>query len=232
MIFKKNIDVINKFQCLENKVDDLLNRFEILSFSQENTRCCDCEKREKAIYKDLTEYLDSKFTSFENDIIHKLEESKNSDLKSVPHLTHEDIKSLIDNHKTSLTQELENICSVSDKNLRLDLNSLLLGMKSDIIIEIKKYYQIQETNIREVGESQKNKILEVGESQAQQVFKLSDKQNVMMSKIDAFSYDNEMIKHQLLLEEEIRTYYDEITSLKNTIDKTLKDIDQVINQHS
>lgn len=217
MLFK-NVELINKLQTFENKLDVIINNFNVISFNQENTRCCDCETRERNIYNDLTDYIESKFKTFENDIVGKLDELKHDESKSeTPEVTQEDVKRLIDEHKKSLTEELRNICTVSDKNLRQDLNSCILGIKSDIVTEIKKYYEIQSGNSRQAYDSYTSHIIEV-----------SSKQNVIDSKIDSFYYDNEIIKHQLLLEEEIRKYYDEITSLKLTIDTTMKDIDELI----
>ena len=219
MLFHKNVDLINKFQSLENKIDVIMNEFKVLSFNQENIRCCDCEKREADIFRDLTAYIESKFNSFENDIVEKLDILTNLEQTKPSQVTQEDVKQLIDNHRNSLTEELKNICTVSDKNLRQDLNSFILGIKYDIISEIKKYYEIQSTRSQELNNIQTNQIVSI-----------SDKQNIIENKIDTFCYDNEMIKHQLLLEEEIRKYYDEITSLKSHINTSISEVDKIISE--
>lgn len=50
----------------------------------------------------------------------------------------------------------------------------------------------------------------------------------LSSKIDSVFYENEVIKHQLLLEDEIRKYEDEISNLKTQVKHILDDINQIL----
>ena len=55
-----------------------------------------------------------------------------------------------------------------------------------------------------------------------------EKINEIYNKIDMLYYENETIKHQLLLEEDIRKYECEINTLANIINKTIVDIDKIL----
>jgi hypothetical protein len=55
-----------------------------------------------------------------------------------------------------------------------------------------------------------------------------EKINEIYNKIDMLYYENETIKHQLLLEEDIRKYECEINTLANIINKTILDIDKIL----
>lgn len=48
------------------------------------------------------------------------------------------------------------------------------------------------------------------------------------AKIDALFYDNEVIKHQLMLEEEIRKYGQEIERLSSFVQRAIQDIDAAL----
>lgn len=49
------------------------------------------------------------------------------------------------------------------------------------------------------------------------------------TKLNSLFYENEIIKHQLLIEDELRKYSDEISSLKTEIKNVLDDINSIVN---
>lgn len=64
------------------------------------------------------------------------------------------------------------------------------------------------------------------------IMDFDEKLNEIYSKIDLLYYENETIKHQFLLEEDIRKYECEINSLSNIINKTIQEIEKIMVIHN
>lgn len=112
---------------------------------------------------------------------------------------------------------------IIELNNKIDINAEKLNTKIDDTINKlnnKIDYTYENKNIEEyiideackkINEKNKNEIKE-------NITAINDKLNILF-------FDNEIIKHQLLLEDEIRKYGDEINNLSLIINNTIKTID-------
>ena len=170
------------------------------------------EQLNKQLNEQSNEQLNEKINRILNN---QIEQSLKTDdkLKSITSIiensTNKNNKEL-KNNILETKQELLQTWKTSDLSLRTDLQTFLLGLQKDIIHNI-----CSQTNLAiEQTKELKSSILLINEQ------------------VNKFYYDNELIKHQLLLEQDIRNYNDEIESikltannLKNTIDDILKNYD-------
>lgn len=92
-----NIDIINKINYLENKIDMLLSSIDeqkILSIKNK----CHCKESEIIVYNEIKCYINDKFTELENDLCTKVNFlEKNID----------EIKSLFNNYKNDVINNME-----------------------------------------------------------------------------------------------------------------------------
>jgi hypothetical protein len=224
-MFRKKIDteVLNLFNTIENKIDTINSNFNCVTLLD---GCCNCKERDIKINEMLITFLESKFSELyvksnttesntnttENNV--KLEDLVNSiliDVKTELENTKVDNKSsfeLLKESITNLTNEIKELKQTpsSDKLLRSDLNTFLVAIKDDIKTDMKQNIQFVNNNIDLV----KNTL------------------DILINKTDAIFYDNEIIKHQFSIEENIRIYSDTIDSLKISIEKSINDIDQIL----
>jgi hypothetical protein len=211
-MFRKKIDteVINLFNTIENKIDTINSNFNCVTLLD---GCCNCKERDIKINEMLITFLESKFSElYTTDV--KLEDLVNSiliDIKTELENTKVDNKSsfeLLKESITNLTNEIQELKQTpnSDKLLRSDLNTFLVAIKDDIKTDMKQNIQFVNHNI----DLLKNTL------------------DILINKTDAIFYDNEIIKHQFSIEENIRIYSDTIDSLKLSIEKSINDIDQIL----
>lgn len=220
MLFKKQHDLVNKLNHMEyvfndrlndiqSKLDDTLSN-KLNNFETKINEILNIKINEKADTKD-TKYT-TNIEEFSN-TLNILNNKMNNIEHNIEHIqreqiikTEENLKKYIDETKDELLEKWK----TTDLSLRTDLQTFLLGLQKDIIHNI-----CSQTNLAiEQTKELKSSILLVGEQ------------------VNKFYYDNELVKHQLLLEQEIRNYNDEIESikftannLKNTIDDILKNYD-------
>ena len=261
--FKKNtllLDLMNKFNSMENKIDTLQSKLETVTFLD---GCCNCSERETKIYNDLQGFLQVKFENMKNDILTSIPKDNNENLLDT-------IKQIItdtyDKNRQELTSLLTDICKKSNN----DNNEVLLTEKqlqnhitTLYTSIIKSYSQFDErirtkidnlnttvntndislrNNLQEILISIKNDIIaninhndnhnhtQHPPSNLDDFIKnITEQISTINNNVDGFYFENETIKHQFLLEEEIRGYNDEIDqmkiligNLKSTIDITLK----------
>jgi hypothetical protein len=245
----KEIDLLNKFNLVENKIDILNSKFESITFMD---GCCECKKRESQIYESLVDFFEKKFTNFESNILnlfkHNLtctgsDSSDSSDSKDEVPLNND----FWETFKTSILEELKLMCKISneskidiltnlkehddrlvqlnnnqiklvndiDQKLRGDLHTFMFGIKSEIISDVKQ--NLQNLNIDKKSSDTLNSINELNN-----ILKNID------NKVDGFFFENELIKNQLSLEEEIRKYNDDIESLKVRVENIVLEIDSVL----
>jgi len=287
-IFKRktnDLDLINKFNSIENKIDTLNLKFESITLLD---GCCECKKRENNLYETLVVFFENKFLKLQpdesdkiTDTLDKLKDNILNELKNVckndreidrdnrleikeflldnisPNLkliidlletntdnfsklskkientteeTHSKLSKKIENtteetHSKlsklleNTTEETHNIFSnlfeqksnqeiALNNKLRNDLNSFLIGIQSNIISQVKNNNQ---ESINSIGLST--------------LIESIDKIN---TKVDSFFYENEIIKHQLSLEEQYRKYNDEIEGLKITIVNSTNIINNIL----
>lgn len=96
---------------------------------------------------------------------------------------------LLNNLQTTETIELIKKC---DGNLRKDLHQFILGIKDEII----------KSTIEHIND-----------------IKINEKLNNIDNKVSQFFYDNEIIKQQLSIENDLRKYMDEIDDINETVNK-------------
>jgi hypothetical protein len=240
----KEIDLINKFSIVENKIDILNSKFEAITFLD---GCCQCQKRENKIYEMLVDYFETKFKFalpeekkefvlkedldvFKTNLLLELKnictvsDNSNVDLKEMIrevlenqrqqpvvidhqeyHIKHQNG---IANIKTDLVNLVENNQKL-DVKLRNDLQSFLIALQNNVLTEVKQQFNINENNI--------SSSMEVLKSSLQSID----------TKVDGFYFENELIKHQLILEDEIRRYNDDIDALKLIITNTTSQIETI-----
>jgi hypothetical protein len=237
-MFRKKIDteVLNLFNTIENKIDTINTNFNCITFLE---GCCRCKERDVKINEMLITFLESKFSELyindnENtDKINSILQSVKTELEntkvnnkssfelltnSISNLTNETINLKTEmlefkqnstnesiNLKNEILEELKQAPS-SDKLLRSDLNTFLVAIKDDIKTDMKQNIQFVNHNI----DLLKNTL------------------SILINKTDAIFYDNEIIKHQFSIEENIKIYTDTIDSLKLSIEKSINDIDKLL----
>ena len=281
-LFKKNtqlVDLLNKFNNMENKIDILNNKFEMLTFLD---GCCDCKKRENKIYTDLQEFLENKLLNIKQSLLEKInsinaQDEIKQETKQNNELNLEDklknvVEDVYNKHRIELINILQTCCESNyrsdkvdlynhinnlnvninnvvkeitetrnnlttnilnvktdvikdivtnslglDASLRSDLQTFLVGLQTDMNHNMTTYLSSNSQQLNAFKEDIDNKIKDI-----------NDSINNIGTRVNEFYYENEGIKHQLLLEEEIRGYNDEIdnvkilaTHLKDTIEIAL-----------
>lgn len=216
---KLDIEVINLFNKLENKIDTINSNFDCVTFLD---ACCKCKERDVKINDMLITYLECKFSDLSDNIdidsilLSVKNELQNTLVSTVDHKS--SFESLIDsitylkNETINLKNEIQQLKEIpkSDKLLRNDLNTFLVAIKDDIKSDIKGYMQITLQNIIDNNTLLKNTL------------------DILINKTDAIFFDNEIIKHQFSIEENIKIYSDTIDSLKLSIEKSINDIDIIL----
>lgn len=277
-LFKKNsqlVELLNKINNVENKIDILNNKFESLTFMD---GCCDCRKRENKIYTDLQEYLDSKLLDIKNSLLESInkflkhDDDSSSDsssdiLESLENLELKlkiAIEEVYNKNRTELLSTLQKCCEThvttnktdlfnmfntltqnlsgllsqlqndmksnyndtinnKDLSLRTDLQTFLLGMQKEL-----------STNISTQTSTYINHIVDINNQLTKHIKDLEALSLNIDKNVNNFYFENEIVKHQLHLSEEIRKYSEEIESLKilalnakNSIDNILDNFDIV-----
>lgn len=267
--FKKNtllIDLMNKFNSMENKIDTLQSKMESVTYLD---GCCSCNERETKIYKDLQLFFEHKFENMKNDILDNIPKENNDNLlEQIVKI----IKDTHDKNKEELTNILSDICkkqinsSVSnitplteiqlrenitglftslvsnhskfderlrnkidelninikhnDTSLRTGLQDILISIKNDIISSVNSHQDNDQQN-----DQQNDNLDNFIKNMTKQI-------NSINERVDSFYFENEIIKHQLLLGEEIRGYNDDIDQIKLLIENVKSTIDYTLNQNN
>lgn len=265
-LFKKNnqvVEVLNKMNTVENKIDILSNKLESVTFME---GCCDCKKRETKIYTDLQDFLDDKLLNIKNSLIESINENfqnncvnnesetennSNDTLDALEgklkHTVEEiykqhrdellstlqkccennsnktDIMELFNNMNNSLSQTKNDILEKyksADLSLRNDLQSFLVGLQKEFKVNLNVQSDDFTIKLNSYNAELNNRI--------EQLNKLLSSIN---SSVNGFYYENEMIKHQLVLEDDIRKYNDEINGLKLLATQMKESIDSILSDY-
>ena len=186
---KLDIEVLNLFNTIENKIDTINSNFGCVTFLD---GCCKCKQRDIKVNEMLIAFLESKFSEFyENRTL--------------------DIDSILMSIKTELQNTLTN--TYDHKSSFETLTETISNLKNEI-------HELKQESLDQASLNQAS-IQSIND-------KFENKLDMLINKTDAMFYDNEIIKHHFLIEENIRFYCDTIDSLKVSIDKSINDIDNVL----
>lgn len=216
-----NLDLSNKISLLENKMDIILTKVD----TETIMGCCECQEKETIIYSELKLYLSDKFSEFEKELQTRLQQLD----KSV-----DCFRDIFENYKSELIGNLEILANHISKNDSFSkMNDVTLS----------KIYELIDSSQMENQELLKKHTLNLNNynkkldtctdinNKLQCLIKTSESQNVnLIKRLDMLCYENEMIKHQILIEDELRKYNDEICCLKNKIQTTLNEVTELIEQ--
>jgi hypothetical protein len=264
--FRKNtllIDLMNKFNSMENKIDTLQSKMESVTYLD---GCCNCHERETKIYKDLQDFFENKFEKMKNDILDNIPKENNDNVNLVEQIV-QIIKDTHEKNKEELTTVLSDICKTQNENkcsvtpitetqlreniaslyttlvtnhakfderLRNKIDELKINIKEndislrtslqDILISIKNDI-ISSVNSNQNNDKQNNK---QNDNLDNFIKNMTEQVNSINDRVDGFYFENETIKHQLLLEEEIRGYNDDIDQIKLLIENVKSTIEDTL----
>lgn len=258
--FKKNtllLDLMNKFNSMENKIDTLQSKMESVTYLD---GCCNCKERETKIYKDLQDFIENKFDIMKNDILNNIPKESENDISE---LLEQIIKIINDTHqknKEELITILSDICKkqtgnnhqnsspLTETQLRENITNLFTSLVSnhakfderlrtkidELNVNIKDNDTSLRTGLQDILISIKNDIITSVNSNNTEhnldnfIKHMTEQVNSINNRVDGFYFENETIKHQLLLEEEIRGYNDDIDQIKLLIENVKLTIDDTL----
>lgn len=183
MFGKTKLEVLNKIQEVENKLDIVLTMLECSPLNN----CCNCREKEKKMYNELKDYLEVKLNDMEKEFTNKQSLSVESLASQIKEVVQNLFSEVITTCKNIIESKPPVISSTQENNI----DSLI----SKFDVAINK----QQSNVEQLE-----------------------------YKIDSIHFENEVIKHQLMLEEEIRKYDDELTMLRHKVNESLKEIDETL----
>ena len=247
-LFKKSeqlVEILNKINNVENKIDILNNKLESITFID---GCCDCKKRESKIYNDLQEFLDDKLVHIKNSLIEIINTNLNCDCSTGTDTrlykiedSVEKIKNVIEEQRGELSSALKKCCET--QNNKTDLSNLLVQNKTDVVNNIVEYFKNSDMSLRndlqtfllnfqkEFNSNLSSQTTSLDTQQQdlnKRIEELSNFLNSMNFSINGLFYENELIKHQLSLEDDIRKYHDEIENLKLLANNIKNSIDSML----
>jgi hypothetical protein len=192
----KNIDLLNKMLVIENKIDILNNRLDDITTVK---GCCDdFQQIEIELSKEIKEYLETKMIDFNNQI------------KEV-------------NQNNKISEKIINTNNV----LITNFNKMFEEYKIEVVNNLQKIFDsLYNYNTKDIVVSNDNYLKKMDIINKISTFEYDITRKIVLldSKIDSLYFDNEIIKHQLLLEEEIRKCSDEIDNLSLIIQKTISEL--------
>lgn len=225
-MFKKvsNIDLMNRLTSLENKLDVLNTNLD----SQSLEGCCNCKSKEALVYKELREYLETKFSDLVNNITLKLDEkdkineNKNQELVINIHDTKADIMDNLQTIITNLSLANKENSDFSSGYIIEQLKNEMINYKIDTEKDICKILTLFENVNRAIDIKLDELNNKIGDN-------MNGKFDVIDVKLNSIYFENEIIKHQLLLEDEIRKSIEEIGNINTCIDETVEKINKILN---
>jgi hypothetical protein len=225
-MFKKvsNIDLMNRLTSLENKMDILNTNLD----SQSLEGCCNCKSKEVLVYKELCEYLETKFSDLVSNITLKLDEkakineNRNEELVINIHDTKDDIMDNLQTIITNLSLSNKENSDFSSGYIIEQLKNEMINYKIDTEQDICKILTLFENVNRAIDIKLDELNNKIGEN-------MNGKFDVIDVKLNSIYFENEIIKHQLLLEDEIRKSIEEIGNINTCIDETVAKINKILN---
>jgi len=188
---------------LENKIDIVNTKID--SQSQLLQGCCDCKSREVIVYKELKDYIEDKFSQLTLGIMDRL-----NSLEEINHSVQLDTQKIynefFEKYKMDIMDNLQTmITNISISNIPVNSNS-----------EFCSNVGIQ------------SKLLDLNECLDKLTEESSNRFSVVNMKLDSIYFENEVIKHQLKLEDDIRNAIEEVNNLNNIIACAISQIDKFI----
>ena len=129
----------------------------------------------------------------------------------------EELYNKLDNITCDILKQTREYHKTSDISLRTDLQTFLVNLQSELSNRMSNHSNTHSEKLNHIQEQLDGSIKQL----------LSITQSINTC-VNGFYYDNELIKHQLLLEDDMRKYNDEIenvkilaNNIKNMIDNTL-----------
>jgi hypothetical protein len=224
-MFKKvtNADLLNSLLSLQNKIDIVTTNMN----SKFVEGCCDCKSRESLVYKQLHEYLEEKFVELNQSLLKRFEETDVVKCQVKKELV--EFNDTFDKYRDDIMKNLQTIIS------NIDGDSCTNYIVDQLRNEITNYKKEREMELYEIL----NYYSTINKSIEGKLIKLSDLfQNFtednckliisMDKKLDSIYFENELIKHQLTLEDEIRKLIDEVSNIHSIIKNTISGLDVLI----
>ena len=191
--------MFNKVKNIDllNKILVIENKIDILN-KRLGDNNCDCQDIEVEFSKDIKEYFENKIVDFNNQI------------KEV-------------NQNNKISEKIINTNNV----LITNFNKMFEEYQNEVVNNLQKIFDsLYNYNKKDIPASNQLYL-----KQMDIINKITNFQNdinikitLLDSKVDNLYFDNEIIKHQLLLEEEIRKCSDEIDNLSLIIQKTISEL--------
>jgi translation elongation factor EF-G len=218
-MFRKvsNADLMSRLVNLENMID--IVNIKIDSQSNLLQGCCDCKSREVLVYKELKDYIEDKFAELTTGIMVEL--NNNKEINSNMHLeTLKICDDVFEKYKVDIMNNLQAIIT------NISISNITGGDNSEfcttfIIDKLKDEFSIYKTGI-DVKLADLNNLLNKLTQETCNRFTNVDK------KLDSMYFENEVIKHQLKLEDDIRNTIEEVNNLNNIIVCAISQIDKFI----
>lgn len=234
-LFKNNkhTEILNKINNLENKINTLHNNF--------TDRQCNCSHLENTIYTDLHEKFNSTLLDNSNDLelrlkifiedVYNTNKDKLLETLQIYYKTHThntklellDLFNILTQNLSGLLIQFQNDIQSThtekDISLRTDLQTLLLGMQKEL-----------STNISSQTSTYINHVLDINNQLTKHIKDLETLSTNIDKNVSGFYYENEIVKHQLQLSEDIRKYSDEIQTLRLLANNAKTSIDNLLDE--
>jgi predicted house-cleaning noncanonical NTP pyrophosphatase (MazG superfamily) len=124
------------------------------------------------------------------------------------------------NMLVQLQSDIKNSLNEKDVSMRTDLQTFLIGVQKDL-----------STNINSQTSNYINHLFDINNQLTKHIKDLEALSLNIDKNVNSFYYENEIIKHQLRLSEDIRQYSDEIVSLRTLAVNTKQTIDNLLENY-
>ena len=212
-----NVDLMNRLTHLENKLDIINTNLD----SQSLEGCCNCKTKETLVYKELRDYLESAFADLLDNITTKLDNKLINENKIVTDTFEKYKCDIMDNLQTII----KTISTSNNNTLLDDLKKEMVIYKKDTERDVSKILTLFENVNKSIDEKliKLNNIIQTGDEN------MINKFDIIDVKLNSIYFENEIIKHQLSLEDEIRQSIEEIENINSFVNATIQKIDTLIN---
>jgi hypothetical protein len=119
-----------------------------------------------------------------------------------------------------IQNDFKSTLSEKDASLRSDLQNFIIGVQKDL-----------STNITAQTSAYINHLFDINHQLTKHIKDLEELSLKIDNNVSSFYYDNEIIKHQLQLSEEVRKYSDEVDNLRELATNARLSIDKLLNNY-